>query len=166
MSQEIADAKVEVLHLAPDTQPAKASLADLQWMQGLWHGAIGKNFQEIYVSEQLGSQMGGYVRGWFGNGKPWFYEITVFVEVGDSIEQQLMIFGPDFKPWQKEGQYIRRPLVKKTKNALYFDGITYVNKSANEHLVYFKMTDADNAGEIIVVHQLRKNLTNNSSAMP
>ena len=159
-SSGIADtaiAEIEVLYLKPDQQPAKATLQDVEWLQGLWEGAVGNaGYQEYYVSEQSGGQMGGYVRGWFQDGSPWFYEITLFVEKNGSLEQQLRNFGPDFKAWEKDDQFIRRPLIKKTDNALYFDGITFVNKSYDEHIVYLNVPTKENKHNIVVVQQKRK----------
>lgn len=151
--------EVEVLYLAPDQEPAKATLEDVEWLQGLWVGAIeGIGYQEYFVSEKNGGQMGGYVRGWFNDGTPWFYEITLFVEKNGSLEQQLRNFGADFKAWEKDDQFIRRPLIKKTENALYFEGITFVKKSRDEHIVYLNVPNQDNAKNIVVVEQTRKKL--------
>ena len=160
ISSSYAESKlpdVEVLYLKSDQKPAKATLQDVEWLQGLWVGAVGNvGHQEYYVSEPSGGQIGGYVRGWFENGSPWFYEITLFVEKNGSLEQQLRNFGPDFKAWEKDDLFIRRPLVKKTSNALYFHGITFVNKSYDEHIVYLNVPTKENPKNIVVVQQQRK----------
>ena len=74
----------------------------------------------------------------------------------NSIVQLVRNFGPDLRAWEKEGEHIRRPLVKKTKDTLYFDGITFVNKSINEHLVYLKIAHGEHKGKIAIIRQIRQ----------
>ncbi len=153
---ESTNPQAEVLHLQPNQKPATATLEDVEWLQGLWSGSIEGGHQEHYISEKSANQMGGYVRGWKDDGSPWFYELTIFEESENSIVQLVRNFGPDLRAWEKEGEHIRRPLVKKTKDTLYFDGITFVNKSINEHLVYLKIAHGEHKGKIAIIRQIRQ----------
>ena len=54
-----------------------------------------------------------------------FYELMTVVEAGGSLSFRLKHFAPDLRGWESPERAVEFPLVRATRSALYFDGLTY-----------------------------------------
>ena len=59
--------------------------------------------------------------------------------------------APDRRP------YVRHRLIAVTDQAVFFDGITFAKNGPEHHSVHLRLTEGERKGQIITVHQSRKN---------
>jgi hypothetical protein len=123
------------LKLDKSTTPPKAKVADLAWIQGRWTGeAFGGTAEEVW-SPPLGNTMLGMFR-LVKDGKAVFYEICTFIEENDTVLLRLKHFHPDLKGWEEKDVSVSFPLIKLTKDTVWFDGLTFQKEPDGSLLVY------------------------------
>lgn len=105
-----------------DLPAARAS--DAVWLAGDWVGrGLGGVSEEAWLLPAAGSLAGAY-RGSRG-GQVTFYELMTVVEAGGSLSFRLKHFAPDLGGWESPERAVEFPLVRASRSALYFDGLTY-----------------------------------------
>ncbi len=58
------------------------------------------------------------------DGSVQFYELVILVEEDGSLVLRLKHFGPDLAGWEPKDETVDFPLVRRTSDALSFDGLT------------------------------------------
>lgn len=125
-----------------NTPSPKATLADASFIEGHWKGeAFGGTTEEIWTSA-LGDAMLFSFR-LVVDGKVSFYEIGHILQKEDSLILQLKHFGADLKGWEEKDETQDFRLIKKEKNKLYFDGLTYEKVSTTEMNAHVVMVNTD-----------------------
>jgi hypothetical protein len=135
-------ASEHILELDSLITSPKASLSDVSWISGTWKGeAFGGITEEIWSKPMGDSMMASFKL--VADGKVQFYEIEIIRQVKESLILQLKHFNGDLKGWETKDETIDFPLVKITKNTIYFDGMTFEKVSDNEMNVYVLMHEKD-----------------------
>jgi hypothetical protein len=116
--------------------PPPAKIADMAWIEGHWIGAMPEGPVEHVVLGAAFGHMPGFVRAVSPQGVV-FYEISVFVETGDSLAVRVKHFTPALAGWETQQGYIDRPLVARDGDLFYFDGITFQRTGPDGFTVYF-----------------------------
>lgn len=120
----------------------KATINDVAWIAGLWKGeAFGGVTEENWSNPSDGSMMAAFKVS--TDGKVMFYELEIIRELKESLILQLKHFNNDLKGWETKDQTVDFPLVKITKNTVYFNGMTFDKVSENEMNVYVLMHEKD-----------------------
>ena len=113
-----------VFHAPPGADVPAARASDAAWLAGDWVGqGLGGVSEEAWLLPAAGSLAGAY-RGSRG-GQVTFYELMTVVEAGGSLSFRLKHFAPDLRGWESPERAVEFPLVRATRSALYFDGLTY-----------------------------------------
>ena len=113
-----------VLQASPGADVPAARASDAAWLAGDWIGqGLGGVSEEAWLLPAAGSLAGAY-RGSRG-GQVTFYELMTVVEAGGSLSFRLKHFAPDLRGWESPERAVEFPLVRATRSALYFDGLTY-----------------------------------------
>ena len=113
----------------------KATLEDVQWIQGHWQGqAFGGIVEEIW-SPPLGSSM-MCVFKLVVDGKVKFYEIVTISEENNTLMLRLKHFSDNLVGWEEKDETIDFALVKVTENKVFFDGFTFEKIGEDEINVY------------------------------
>ena len=125
----------KTLQLSENATSPKASLAEVEWIQGHWKGeAFGGITEEIW-SPPLGDSM-MFVFRLINDNKVQFYEVGGIRQVDETLLMQLKHFHGDFKGWEEKDKTIDFKLVKIEDNKVYFEGLTFEKISDNEMNVY------------------------------
>lgn len=129
--------------LNKDSQPAKATLEDVQWFVGSWTGtAFGSQFEEVWNPESAGTMVGMFKL--FDNEKGViFYELLLLKEVNDSLEMQVKHFSADFVSWEDKKDFVTFKLVKIEDNAVHFSGLSFYKNGDNKIDGYIVMKQKD-----------------------
>lgn len=118
----------------PSMRPA-ATIDKIDWLAGSWKAeAFGGEVEEIWTKPS-----GGAMAGLFkvlNNKKPFLYEFELIVEEQGSLTIQLKHFSADLSSWEEKDEYISFPLVKLTKDAAFFDGLSYLRDGPDRLKVY------------------------------
>ncbi len=154
-AQKVSPLPTEVLTWVEGTSSPKATLDIVKWLEGSWQGQLEGSMQEHTVFAPVSGHIPGFVRAWKADGSIWFYEISLFAQVGETLEIRAKHFSSELAGWEGKDEYVRRRLVAFTDKALFFDGVTYVENGPNSHTVYFRIPAGDRKGEIVVVQQKR-----------
>jgi uncharacterized protein YciI/ketosteroid isomerase-like protein len=151
------------------TTKVSASIHDLNWLTGRWSGeGFGGWLEEIW-SPPAGGQMLATFR-MLENGKPVFSEICQIMEEGGTLTYKVKHFNPDLTGWEEKNEFVTFQLVKIEPNAVYFNGLTMIEKNgkcdiwlamkqndgsfSEEHLVYRK-EGAQTDGKSYFIYQLQ-----------
>jgi len=154
-AQKAPPLPTEVLTWKEGASAPKATLDIVKWLEGSWQGQLEGTMQEHTVFAPVSGQMPGFVRAWRDDGSIWFYEISLFAQVGETLEIRAKHFSPELAGWEEKDGYVRRRLIAFTDKALFFDGVTYARNGPDNHTVYFRIPEGDRKGEIVVVRQKR-----------
>jgi len=120
----------------------EATLNDVAWVSGNWKGeAFGGITEENWSMPSGDSMMATFKL--IVKDKVEFYEIEIIRKVEESLLLQLKHFHGDLKGWETKDETVDFPLVKISKNAVYFDGMTFEKISDNEMNVYVLMQSKD-----------------------
>jgi len=131
-----------ILKLDSLSNSPKAILNDVAWISGTWKGeAFGGKTEEIWSKPFGNSMMASFKL--IVNDKVQFYEIEIIRQVKESLILQLKHFNGDLKGWETKDETVDFPLVKITKNNIYFDGMTFEKVDDNEMNVYVLMHKKD-----------------------
>lgn len=149
-------ASTQVFTFEEGARVPKANIDIVRWLEGDWEGALNSGRQEWTALAPVSGDMPGVGRGWGADGSIWFYEISLFTQVGDSLEFRVKHFSQQFAGWEKKDEYVRHRLIAVTDEAIFFDGITFVKNGRDAHTVHLRLSDGERKGEIITVHQRRK----------
>jgi len=105
--------------------PPPATVAQLDWLAGIWagEGIGGAKATEVYSPPGAGSVGGHFVQE-DGKGGVEFFEIMQIAEVGGSLVYRLKHFTDELAGWEEKGAYVSFPLVAIEHDAVYFDGLT------------------------------------------
>ena len=123
------------LSLSENEKSPKANLTDAGFMEGHWIGEdFGGTTEEIWTAGNGNSML--FTFRLVIDGKVNFYEIGHIIEHDESLLLQLKHFGGDLKGWEEKDETEDFKLVKKEKNKLFFDGLTYERKSDEELTAY------------------------------
>jgi hypothetical protein len=140
-----------ILSLEPEMTSPQASLQDINWLAGSWEGkAFGGEFEEVWTSPSGGSMMGSYKS--IDENKTSFYEFIIIQEINNSLLIKLKHFHPDLKGWEEKDSTIDFPLVKVTKNKVYFDGYTFEKINENLIIVYVLLGKDDKTEEVKFIY--------------
>ncbi len=124
----------------------KASLSDIEWIQGHWQGeAFGGITEEIWTPPLGNSMMCAFKL--VVNNQVKFYEITTITEEEGSLMLRLKHFHGDLKGWEEKDVTQDFRLVKVTKNKVYFEGFTFERISKNEINMYVMISNNDGKQE-------------------
>lgn len=135
------------------TAKMPAKITDVAWLTGRWTGeGFGGWLEEIW-SPPVGGQMLATFR-MMENGQPIFHEICMIAEESGSLVYKVKHFNPDMTGWEEKNDYVTFNLVKTEPDAVYFSGLTMVEKNGQceiwlamkqkdgtyqeEHLIYRK----------------------------
>lgn len=124
-----------------DKVSPRAKLKDVEWIKGHWRGdAFGGQIEEIWSPPLGGSMMGSFkmvIRN-----EVTFYELMHIQEIDGTLLLQIRHFNQDFTGWETQNESVNFPLVAVDDSHVYFDGLTFVKKSANEMDVYVLTSEA------------------------
>jgi len=135
-------ASKNILTLDSLSTSPKASLTDVAWIAGSWKGeAFGGKTEEIWSEPSGDSMMASFKLVIDGNVQ--FYEIEIIRQVKESLILQLKHFSGELKGWETKDQTVDFPLVKITKNMIYFDGMTFEKVNDITMNVYVLMHNKD-----------------------
>ena len=134
------------LKLTGSTRP-KARIEDIAWLAGHWKGqALGGVAEEIWSPPQANAMMGSY-RLIKNDTLIVFYEIVTITEDGQSLTLKLKHFNTDLTGWEEKNVVREFKLVKKEKNKLWFEGMTFEFIDDNTFQVYLAIQMKN--GEVI-----------------
>ena len=145
-----------------DPRP-KATVQDLNWLEGDWEGtAFGGVSEEIWSGPLAGTMMGVYRS--IENGVVKFYEINAIVEVNGSLEMRLKHFHSDFTGWEEKDVVRSFPLVKIANGELDFDGMTYKKTGNDTVTVYLAISSKEGGGSREMVFEYKRKTMRHLSA--
>lgn len=111
------------LRLEPGADRPAASISDAAWLGGRWVGeGLGARVEESWLPPS-GRKMVGIFRLVRGDSVQ-FYELVTLVEEAGSLVLRLKHFGPDLAGWEEKSESVDFPLVRRTPETLWFDGLT------------------------------------------
>lgn len=154
-AERLTPAPAEVLSWQEGMQAPKADIDVVRWLEGKWEGALNNGKQEWTALPPLSGDMPGLGRGWGPDESIWFYEISLFTEVDDSVEFRVKHFSQQLSGWEGKDEYVRHRLIAVTDEAVFFDGITFAKNGPDAHTVRLRLSDGERKGQIITVHQRR-----------
>jgi hypothetical protein len=126
-----------MIKLTAEGRPApRATIADMAWIEGHWIGDMPEGPVEHVVLPPRFGQLPGFVRALAPQGVL-FYEISLFVGVGNSLTVRVKHFTPALAGWEAQASYVDRPLVDRDATNFYFDGITFSRRGPDSFTVYF-----------------------------
>ena len=105
--------------------PPSATVAQLDWLAGIWvgEGIGGAKATEVYSPPGAGSVAGHFVQE-DGRGGVEFFEMLQIAEVDGSLVYRLKHFTDALAGWEEKDAYVSFPLVAIEDRAVYFDGLT------------------------------------------
>ncbi|MEM9619454.1 MAG: DUF6265 family protein [Pseudomonadota bacterium] len=122
----LASEAIEVRSLQEGAPTATGNIEQLGWLTGYWEGeGLGGKAVEM-VAPAEGGQMMGAFRHDNADGGPNFYEFYLFAEIEDSLVLRIKHFTPDLIGWEEKAEFVEFPLVAVEKDAVYFDGVSFV----------------------------------------
>lgn len=120
------------VRLDAGAEPPAASISDAAWLTGRWMGeGLGATAEESWLPP-VGGRMAGVFR-LVRDGSVQFYELVTLVEEDGSLVLRLKHFGPDLSGWEEKGESVDFPLVRRTADGLWFDGLT-IRREGEGHM--------------------------------
>lgn len=124
----------ETLQLNDQPSPP-ASLKDVAWMAGNWHGkAFGGEVQEFWAPPMGDSMMCAFKL--VVDGKVQFYELCQIREENGTLVLRLKHFHGDLKAWEEKDESVEFKLVKVEDNAVFFEGFTIKRVNKDQITMY------------------------------
>lgn len=122
----LASEDIEVRSLQEGALAATGNIEQLGWLTGYWEGeGLGGKAVEMIAPAESGQMMGAF-RHDGGDGGPKFYEFYLFAESEESLVLRIKHFTPDLIGWEEKAEFVEFPLVAVEKEAVYFDGVSFV----------------------------------------
>ncbi|KIX21239.1 hypothetical protein SY27_10840 [Flavobacterium sp. 316] len=129
------------LHYNDEKGSEKATLKDIEWLEGNWTGdAFGGIFQENWNKPLGGSMLFNFKL--VVDGKVAFYEIGHIIEKDKTLLYQIKHFDADLKGWEEKDKSEDFRFIKKENNRMYFDNFTFEKVSDNEVNLYAYFEDS------------------------
>lgn len=129
------------LHYNDEKGSEKATLKDIEWLEGNWTGdAFGGIFQENWNKPLGGSMLFNFKL--VVDGKVAFYEIGHITEKDKTLLYQIKHFDADLKGWEEKDKSEDFRFIKKENNRMYFDNFTFEKVSDNEVNLYAYFEDS------------------------
>ena len=123
------------LHYNDEKGSEKASLKDIEWLEGNWKGeAFGGIYEENWSKPFGGSMLFSFKL--VVDGKVIFYEMGHIMEKENSLIFQIKHFDSDLKGWEEKDKSEDFRFIKKEGNRMYFDKFTFEYISKNEVNLY------------------------------
>lgn len=124
--------------------PPAASIDEVAWLAGQWSGeGLGSVAEETWLPP-AGDAMAGVFRLVGENGVE-FYEVVTLREVEGSLILQLKHFGPDLVGWEEREETVDFPLVARSDDTLWFDGLTMKRVSDDEMHIWVALGEEGQA---------------------
>jgi len=151
LSPNIVSGQSHVMTGQTGVAPYVATIDQVSWVAGHWKGeAFGGQTEEIWSQPTAGSMMGSFKLS--QGDEVIFYELCIFREVDSTVLFQLKHFNSDLTGWEEQNKTIDFPLVKMTKDAAYFDGITFERISEDEIHVYVVIEENEEVEEVQFIY--------------
>lgn len=131
-----------------------ASIDDLSWLTGRWVGrGLGATVEEVWLPARGGAMVGVFrlVR----EDSVQFYELVTLVEEEGSLSLRLKHFGPDLVGWEEKTESVSFPLVRRTSDALWFDGLT-IRRVADDRMRIWVALDGEGRDTREVLFEYRR----------
>lgn len=123
------------MHYNDEKGSEKASLKDIEWLEGNWKGeAFGGIYEENWSKPFGGSMLFSFKL--VVDGKVIFYEMGHIMEKKNSLIFQIKHFDSDLKGWEEKDKSKDFRFIKKEGNRMYFDKFTFEYISKNEVNLY------------------------------
>ena len=123
------------MHYNDEKGSEKASLKDIEWLEGDWKGeAFGGIYEENWSKPFGGSMLFSFKL--VVDGKVIFYEMGHIMEKENSLIFQIKHFDSDLKGWEEKDKSEDFRFIKKEGNRMYFDKFTFEYISKNEVNLY------------------------------
>lgn len=133
------------LRLDDGTPPPPSTITDVAWLGGRWEGrGLGATAEESWLPP-AGGAMAGVFRVARGD-SVMFYELVTLVEEEGSLVLRLKHFGPGLVGWEEKDESVSFPLVRRTDDALWFDGLTIRRDGEDRMRIWVALGDAE--GEV------------------
>ncbi len=117
-----------VIQAAPGESSPPARISDAAWLAGDWTGQGLAGVAEEAWLVPAAASVAGVFRATRG-GQVTFYELMTVVEAGGSLVLRLKHFGADLRGWESSERAVDFALVRTSRSALQFDGLTYRRSS-------------------------------------
>ena len=141
-----------VKYLGKDQSSPKANIQQVSWITGQWKGeAFGAYVEENWSAPQGNSMMASFRL--ISDGEVKFYELEIIREVDNSLILELKHFTNELKGWETKDETVAFPLVEISKNAIYFEGMTFKKISDNEMHVFVDIEDSGQRSEALFVYK-------------
>lgn len=145
----------DTLRLDEGAPRPTATIADLAWLAGSWHGSgFDGAIDEIWSTPAAG-QMVGLFR-LVKDGHVAFTEHMVLIEHEGSVELRVKHFSPAFEAWEDKAEFVRFPLVRLEATRAHFHGLTIERRGADAIVLYLVMTSRSGAPPRQVVLEYRR----------
>jgi hypothetical protein len=132
-----------------------ATLQDVAWVAGHWTGeAFGGITEEVWTAPLGGSMMCAFKL--VVDGKIKFYELCTITEENNSLILKIKHFNSDLKGWEDKDKSAEFPLVKITKNRVYFDEFTFEKISADDINIYVVIKQKNGQQEEVKFNYTKK----------
>ncbi len=123
------------MHYNDEKGSEKASLKDIEWLEGNWKGeAFGGIYEENWSKPFGGSMLFSFKL--VVDGKVIFYEMGHIMEKENSLIFKIKHFDADLKGWEEKDKSKDFRFIKKEGNRMYFDKFTFEYISKNEVNLY------------------------------
>ncbi|MBU2997751.1 hypothetical protein KO500_14975 [Cellulophaga baltica] len=120
----------------------KAVIADASFLEGHWKGTLfGGKTEEIWTAPEGNSIL--FTFRLVIEGLVDFYEIGHIIEKDNSLVLQLKHFDASLKGLEEKDETENFKLVKKDKNKLFFEGLTYEKISDTELVAHVVVENED-----------------------
>lgn len=130
------------LKLAAGQAGPPATLQEAAWLAGAWSGqGLGGVSEEHWTAPAGGAMLGMYRI--IHEGKATFYELLTLTEEKGSLVMKLKHFNPDMTGWEEKADMTRFPLVKITKDQLFFNGLTFTRVDEDRMTIHLALRGKD-----------------------
>ena len=140
----------------PKSDPPAASINDVAWIAGHWHGnALGGKFEETWNPPFAGSMVGMFK---FAEGEQvQFYELLTIVEKDGALLLRLKHFDKDLNGWEEKDKSVEFPLKSLNETTASFDGLIFQKiDNATMHILVTVKQNEGATEKIKFVCQRRK----------
>ncbi len=129
-----------------ESAPA-ATLKDVTWLAGTWHGtAFGSTFEEVWSPPSADSMVGTFkLIGEDGMVK--FYELLILTVDSGRLTLKVKHFNADFSAWEEKAEYVSFKVVSVAENAIHFAGISFYQRDNDQMDGYIVMRTSEGVTE-------------------
>jgi len=121
---------------------AAATIEDLSWMQGSWHGdGLGMQAEETWLAPVQGV-MAGIFR-LYGDKGVSFYETILLGRIEGVFMMRLKHFTAELHSWEDPGETVDFRLLDVVGNTWYFSGLTIERTGADSMVIYVRLREGE-----------------------